>query len=420
MEPEAKLDKIAHWEEVMSVTTKRVLFIGENLITSCSYESNPKKSIRAFDKFARSYHKKSKKEGLTDVDITQYLLSAIYHGSDDPNQNMMILDYVAAFRDVNELNCELKAEVAIVFVAIIGNEIAGIAIPWDISPDKFDELNKQDIQKFYMMGIDTLAIKLHDIGKLVAVNTMRECYTKHELIKMAAVHGWANLNENCNMEYTAIRFPIDGSDPSIVGRAPETVIETDVKCEHPAETEKTVVFVNDHTLGEFQYRSNSEISTNMRISEFKANAKIDDTSINNANAYSIFLEKIIHDAVESDPNSEQVRKLVISYVDLHESLLKARAPVYIALSAGYSDGIGRGVVAPSFYTEYKKNIQTKEGRDSFAGIVLAQLAVWIVKSNRTDLIYNMKGGKLKASLLSALQAMKENVPGEFRDNVSDT
>ena len=394
----------------MPVTTKTVLFIGENLITSCSYESNPKKSIKGFEKFARSFHKKSKKDGLSDGDIAQYLLSAIHHNSVQPSQNKVLLDHVAAFRDFNEQNCDLKAEVAIVFVAIIGIEITGIAFPWDITRDRFDELNKSDIQMFYMMGLEALTVKLHDMGKLGLVKKMRECNAKHELIKISAVHGWADLNENCNMEYTSIRVPIDGSAPSIVGVSTgENSSYKDCGHDDNNQTEKTIVLLNEFIIDKFTYKSNSQASATRELNGYIDHQKLE-REPGAVSKFNDFMAKAIQATIRMNEPIEEIRKLVGVYVDLTASYLNESWPLYIVMISGYTDCAARGIVAPSPYNEFNLEKHTDDEMALFLHIAHVHLVMWISENNVVPLIHNMNECKLKTNLVAALDAFRRSNP----------
>ncbi len=395
----------------MSITSKNVLFIGENLITHCSYESNPKKSIKSFEKIARSFHKKSKKDKLSAEDITQYLLSAINQYSKEPSQIEALMAHVAAFRDFNEHNCGLKSEVAIVFVAAIGKEITGIAIPWDINPGKFDELNKSDIQKFNLAGLEALTVMLHDMGKLGMVNNMAECYAKHELIKASAAHGWANPNDNSNVEYAGIRVPVDGSAPSIVGEHMRNGSgDNDRGCDDKNQTEKTIVLLNEFILDKFAYKSDSQASASRELNGYIDNQKID-REPGAVSKFNDFMAKAIQATIRMNKPIEEVRKLVGVYVDLTASCLNASSPLYIVMISGYPDCAARGIVAPSPYNEFNLEKHTDEELDLFLHIAHAHLVMWVSANKVIPLIHDMNESKLKTNLIAALDAFMKSKVG---------
>ena len=174
----------------MPETIKRVLFIGENDMMCVSYTSNAKKAYKISTKEAMDYHKKRKKDGVSDEEISNFLLAALYSNSTHPVHAENLHGFISDFRDYNEYKCGLTADVTIVLLVVVGTCITGMILPWNIEPAKFDEFQKQDHRAFCLMGLEALVDMLHDDGKLDIIHKMNDCPTKREMIKWARVFGW--------------------------------------------------------------------------------------------------------------------------------------------------------------------------------------------------------------------------------------
>lgn len=174
----------------MPKTTKRVLFIGENVITSVKYTSNPKKSYDESTKEAHEYHKKKKRSDVSDVEISEFLLAAIYSNASHPVHSENLHGFISDFRDYNEYKCAFTHAVTIVLVVTVGTCITGMILPWNIEPEKFDDFQAPDREQFFMMGLEALVDMLHDDGKLDIIHTMNDCATKQQMAKWAKVFGF--------------------------------------------------------------------------------------------------------------------------------------------------------------------------------------------------------------------------------------
>lgn len=392
----------------MPVTTKKVLFIGEDIISGCDYSSNPKTTMKTIDKLARAYYKKSKKEVLSTSQVTAYLLDTIYYSSHDPAQNQVLMHHVGAFRDFNEDKCGLIAPVAIVFVVAVGDEITGVALPWDITPVKYDELYKQNQHELYLMGLGALVVMLHEKGKLELVNNMKECFAKHEMIRRAAIHGWAELNKDAEFSYTAITFPIDGSMPYAVDYPTKTDSDTADTHQSPGEIDKTIVLLNEFTIDTFTYKSDSIANTAHHLKEYSEQLNIEHNPAIVKN-YNDFMAKAIQASIATDVPADEIRKLVGIYADLHEAMLNAKAPLYIEMIAGYPDGAVRGIVAPSPYNEFNVENHTDDDMDKFLHVAHAHLVTWIVMNKCVGLITDMNECRLKENLIAALADLSKSM-----------
>ena len=174
----------------MPETTKRVLFIGENEMMCVAYASNAKKSYKISTKEAIDYHKKRKKYGVSDEEITNFLVAAMYSNASHPAHMENLNGFISDFRDYNEYKCGLTADVTIVLVVTVGACITGMILPWNMDPAKFDDLRNQDHRAFCLMGLEALVDMLHDDEKLDIIHKMNECPTKREMMKWAKVFGW--------------------------------------------------------------------------------------------------------------------------------------------------------------------------------------------------------------------------------------
>ena len=95
-------DKMAHWEDVMPVTTKGVVFIAENMITSFNYASISKKVLKDLGKAMRASRRMPKNANLSAKDIGGFLINNIRNSSAVLADKGLICDYVAEFLDMYE------------------------------------------------------------------------------------------------------------------------------------------------------------------------------------------------------------------------------------------------------------------------------------------------------------------------------
>ena len=145
----------------MPVTTKRVVFIAENMITSFNYASISKKVLKDIGKAMRASRRMPKNANLSAKDIGGFLINNIHNSSAALADKEVIRDYVAAFRDMYEEKLGLTAAVVIVYVGVVDNEVFGIALAWDIDPEKYDDLYKQDSKQLYMTAVENFVVMLH-------------------------------------------------------------------------------------------------------------------------------------------------------------------------------------------------------------------------------------------------------------------
>ena len=80
----------------------------------------------------------------------------------------------------------LTAPVSIIFVVMVGEQIMGMGVPWDISPEMFDELSNQDTHALGFMGLEVLVAKLREGNSLETIAKMQECRAKQEMQKIAS------------------------------------------------------------------------------------------------------------------------------------------------------------------------------------------------------------------------------------------
>ena len=233
------------------------------------------------------------------------------------------------------------------------------------------------------------------------IDRMQDCYTKEEMTRRAAIHGWVDESKTREGGYVSVTLRAKQPAPVTVG----AYTKTDGGGK---ETEKMVVLLNEFTTDIFRYRSDTKANASGHLAEF-CETKMIDNIPENVKEFEHFLAQAIQASVCTKAPLKQIKELFGVYVDLHAAASRIEKPLRIAMVAGYPDCSGRGSVAPSSYDEFDLDDHTDEDLDKFLHVAHAHLVTWIAVSQCEALIFNMNECRLKKNLLAALDGLKEGL-----------
>ena len=175
----------------MTLTTKRILFIGENSKGFHQVATDGKKVLQNLTECAKIFYEYQSVSIVSEEELCGYILKVAYESSKKEGTMKEAAMGVWGFRDYLGQYHNLTAPVSIIFVVMVGEQIMGMGEPWDISPEKFDEFSNEDIHAFGSVGLEVLVTKLRDGNSLETIAKMKECRTKQEMQKIASNLGWS-------------------------------------------------------------------------------------------------------------------------------------------------------------------------------------------------------------------------------------
>ena len=170
----------------MPVTEKRVLFIGENSMGFHRYISDTNKICSDLTRRAKIFYDYPDSSGISEEELYGYILKVAYESSKKDGTLQEAAIGIWGFHGFLEQYHNLTAPVSIIFIVMVGEQIMGMAEPWEISPEKFDEFSNRDTHEFGFVGLYELVAKLHEGNSLETIAKMKECRAKHEMQKIAA------------------------------------------------------------------------------------------------------------------------------------------------------------------------------------------------------------------------------------------
>ena len=173
----------------MSSTTKRVLFIGENSMSFHQFITDAKKVMSDLTERAKILYDYPSSSRISEEELYGYILKVAYESSRKDGKLREAAMGIWGFHDFLEQYHDLTAPVSIIFVVMVGDQIMGMGEPWDISPEKFDELSNQDIHAFGFVGLEVLVAKFHEGDSLETIAKMKECRAKQEMLRIASKLG---------------------------------------------------------------------------------------------------------------------------------------------------------------------------------------------------------------------------------------
>ncbi len=175
----------------MSLTTKRILFIGEDSMSFHQIMTDTKKVLQDITERAKIFYDYPSDSMVSEDELYGYILKTAYESSKKEGAMNEVAIGVWGFRDFLGQYYNLTAPVSIIFVVMVGDQIMGMGEPWDISPEKFDELSNQDTHAFGLVGLEVLVAKLREGNSLETIAKMQECRAKQEMQKIASNLGWS-------------------------------------------------------------------------------------------------------------------------------------------------------------------------------------------------------------------------------------
>ena len=175
----------------MSLTAKRILFIGENSMGFHQIMTDSKKACQELTECAKIFYDYPSASIISEEELFGYTLKVAYESSKNEGTIKEVAMGVWGFRNFLGEYHNLTAPVSIIFVVMVGEQIMGMGEPWDISPEKFDELSNQDTHAFGLVGLEVLVAKLREGNSLETIAKMQECRAKQEMQKIASNLGWS-------------------------------------------------------------------------------------------------------------------------------------------------------------------------------------------------------------------------------------
>ena len=154
-------------------------------------KTDPKKACQDLTECAKIFYDYPSASSITEEELYGYILKIAYDSSKKEGTIKETAMGVWGFREFLGEYYNLTAPVSIIFVVMVGEQIMGMGEPWDISPEKFDELSNQDTHAFGLVGLEVLVAKLREGNSLETIAKMQECRAKQEMQKIASNLGWS-------------------------------------------------------------------------------------------------------------------------------------------------------------------------------------------------------------------------------------